>query len=160
MTPDVTVGLSTEMRKLYDQGEVDAAIVRQDDDKHKGDPLFEDPLVWVQGPGCDWKPGQDVPVVALRGACGVKIATTKALDAAGMPWRYSFLGGSVSALQAAVQAGLGIGVFGRRHAPSRIVGSGEGLPELPTGTVVLHTRLVGEISRTIRLAFAKIGAWN
>ena len=60
----------------------------------------------------------------------------------------------------AAVTGLGIGVFGRRHAPSRIVGVGEGLPELPTDTVVLHTPLVGDISRTIRLAFAKIGAWN
>lgn len=157
VTPDVMVGLSGEMRDIYDQGEADVAIVRQDDDRHKGVPLFEDPLVWVQGAGCDWTAGQDVPLVALRGPCGVKAATTKALDSARMAWRFSFLGGSVSALQAAVDAGLGLGVFGQRQALARIVGAAEGLPKLPTGMVVMHTRLVGEVARSIRLAFAKIG---
>jgi DNA-binding transcriptional LysR family regulator len=158
ITCDVMVGLSAEMRDLYDQGDADVAIVRQDDNRHKGVPLYDDPLVWVQGSGCDWTAGMEIPLIALRGPCGVKAATTKALDAARMPWRFSFLGGSVSALQAAVEAGLGLSVVGRRQASARVVGVAEGLPELPKDVVVMHTRLVGEVARSIRLAFTKAGS--
>ncbi len=157
MTPDVMVGLSTEMRDIFDRGEADVAIVRRDDSRHKGVSLFEDPLVWVRTPRCDWTLGETVPLVALRGACGVKAAATHALDAARIPWRFSFLGGSVSALQAAVEAGLGLGVFGQRQVSSPGAGPPEGLPALPTGTVVMHTRLTGEIALAIRRAFSQIG---
>ena len=155
--PDVMVGLSSEMRGLFDKGEADVAIVRQDDDRQKAIPLFEDPLVWVRSPKCPWSPGHEVPIVALRGLCGVKAATTKALDAARIPWRFSFLGGSLLALQAAVEAGLGLGVFGRRHAIASIVGAQEGLPHLPSGKVVMHTRLTGTIAQAVQMAFGSIG---
>jgi DNA-binding transcriptional LysR family regulator len=155
---DVTVGLSAEMRDLYDGGGADAAIVRQDAaERRSGEPLFDDPLVWAAAPGLD--PAGAVPLVALRGPCGVTAAATGALDAAGRPWRYAFLGGSVLALQAAVRAGLGVGAFGRRHVPAGagILGDREGLPGLPLARVVMHTRLTGRVRRALTAAFQAAG---
>jgi hypothetical protein len=103
---DVIVGLSAEMRAAYDAGEADAAIVRQDSGKREGNPLFEDPLVWVAADGAEFPSERPVDLVALRGPRGVKAAMVRALDKAGLPWRMAFQGGSVMALQAAVQAGL------------------------------------------------------
>jgi len=49
---EVTVGLSAEMRELYDAGDADVAIVRQDvAERREGDPLFADPLCWVAATG-------------------------------------------------------------------------------------------------------------
>jgi DNA-binding transcriptional LysR family regulator len=157
LMPDVMVGLSSEMLDLFGKGEADAAIVRQDEERQKAIPLFEDPLVWVRSAKCPWRAGGEVPVVALRGLCGVKAATIKALDAARIPWRFSFLGGSVLALQAAVEAGLGLGVFGQRHAVASIAGAEEGLPPLPSGKVVMYTRLTGPVSQAVQRAFGSIG---
>ncbi len=157
LTPDVMVGLSAEMRDHYDRGEADVAIVRQDDNRHKAISLFDDPLVWVKSARSEWTPGDEVPLVALRGPCGVKAATVKALDLGRIPWRFAFMGGSVLALQAAVDAGLGLGVFGRRHAIGSLVGSDEGLPVLQSSLVVMHTRLTGQTARLIQSAFANLG---
>ena len=157
LVPDVMVGLSSEMLDLFSKGEADVAIVRQDEEHQKAIPLFEDPLVWVRSTKCPWHVGDEVPIAALRGMCGVKAATTKALDAARMPWRFSFLGGSVLALQAAVESGLGLGVFGQHHAVASLVGLEEGLPPLPSGKVVMYTRLTGLVAQAVQRAFGSIG---
>jgi DNA-binding transcriptional LysR family regulator len=150
---DVTVGLSAEMRAIYDAGEVDAAIVRQDSDRREGTPLFGDPLVWVAAEAAEASANQPIDLVVLRGPCGVKAAMTRALDEAGLPWRIAFQGGSVMALQAAVVAGLGISVFGRAHVPTGSAVITRRLPKLPQGRVVLHARLATPQRTALAAAF-------
>jgi DNA-binding transcriptional LysR family regulator len=161
---EVTVGTSAEMRTLYDAAEADVAIVRQDAaERRDGDPLFADPLCWAAAPGLHTfgasPAAAPVPLVVMRGFCGVKAAATDALDQGGIRWRCTFLGGSVMALQAAVKAALGVGVFGLRNVPrgTDILGAREGLPPLPTGDVVMHTRLSGSVRRAIAAAFQAAG---
>ncbi|MBC8048586.1 MAG: LysR family transcriptional regulator [Chitinophagales bacterium] len=159
IAPDVMVGSSSDMRGYYDAGEADVAIVRQDGDKHKGHALFSDPLVWAKSPNLDWLPGKPVPLIALRGSCGVKAAAVKVLDDARLPWRFAFLGGSVSALRAAVDAGLGIGAFGQRQvSPARRIGKDAGLPEMPIDTVILYSRLSRRVTDLIGAAFKAPGS--
>lgn len=150
--PDVVVGLSSEMRAAYDAGEADAAIVRQDAGRREGTPLFSDPLVWVAAEPV--LPDGPVDLVALRGPCGVKAAMIRALDTARRPWRLAFQGGSVMALQAAVEAGVGVSAFGRAHAPprSRVM---NGLPALPSGRVVMHARLPAPLRNVVANAFKR-----
>lgn len=157
LAPDVLVGLSTSMRETYDRGEADAAIVRQEGGRRDGTVLFTDPLAWAAAPDLAWDAREPVPLVALHGACGVKAAATRALESAGLPWRYAFLGGSVSALQAAIRAGLGVGVLGRRHLPEGCAAPDRNMPLLPTGTVVLHCRLDGATRRVLAAAFRSAG---
>jgi len=160
---EVTVGLSSEAREFYDAGEADAAIVRQDSAERRGGvTLFSDRLCWAAAPGAAHAPAGGagpVPLVAMRGLCGVKAAATRALDEAGLSWRFVFLGGSVMALQAAVKAGLGVGIFGSRNVPAgtEILGAREGLPALPTGKVVMHTRQSGRLRRALTAAFQSAG---
>lgn len=158
LAPQVSVGLSTAMREAYDRGEADAAVIRRERERRDGTPLFDDPLAWAGAPDVDWETGQPVPLVALNGACGVKVAATQALDGAGLSWRYAFLGGSVSAMQAAVQAGLGIAAFGLRHLPAGCAAIDRDLPPLPTNSVVLLTRLDEPIRRILAAAFQASGA--
>jgi DNA-binding transcriptional LysR family regulator len=156
LVADVSVGLSSAMREAYDKGEVDAAIVRQEGERRDGTMLFADPLVWARDPALAWRPGEPVPLVALHGPCGVKSASTRALDTAGIAWRLAFQGGSVMALQAAVRAGLGVGAMGARHIPEGCIVD-ESLPELPVNHVMLHTRLDGPTRRVLSAAFKAVG---
>lgn len=153
--PDVVVGPSVEMRELYDRGEADAAIVRHDPaDRREGTPLGADPLVWSKAPALVLSPEEPIPLVALRSPCSVKTAATRALEQAGRPWRFAFLGGSVMSLQAAVEAGLGLGAFGQRHVPPGCAVDGDtDLPPLPESQVMLLTRLDGPVRRALEAAF-------
>jgi DNA-binding transcriptional LysR family regulator len=157
VAPEVTVGSSAAMRDLYDRGEADAAIVRREGARRDGTPLFTDPLVWAKAPALTWRPGESVPLVALHGACSVKAVCTRALDAAGLSWRYAFLGGSVLALQAAVEARLGIAALGARQVPAGCVPCDGDLPALPASDVVLLTRLDGTTRRVLAAAFEAAG---
>lgn len=152
-TLDVLVGLSTEMREAYDAGEADAAVVRQDAGRREGTPLLHDPLVWVSARSFSLRRDQPIDLVALRGPCGVKTAMMRALDSAALPWRLVFEGGSVMALQAAVEAGLGLSVFGRASVPAACTTIARGLPKLPPERVVMHTRLPAPVRSTLAAAF-------
>jgi DNA-binding transcriptional LysR family regulator len=156
LTPEVVVGSSSEMSEAFARGEADAAIVRCEGGRREGIPLFTDPLVWATGPVHQWSRGRVVPLLALRSECGVKASAIRALDEAGLAWRFAFLGGSVMALQAALQAGLGVGVLGGRHVPpgSSVLDDGAGLPTLPVGHVIMLTRLTGGTRKALAAAFS------
>jgi DNA-binding transcriptional LysR family regulator len=164
VVPDVEVGPSAEIRARYEAGDCDAAIIRREAGPQRGDhpdgrPLFADRLVWVAGPGFQLQADAPVPLVVLRGACGVKSAALRALELAARPAHVRFSGGSVVALQAAVAAGFGVTVLGQRHVPPgcRVLGTEEGLPALSGGEVTLLTRLTGTLPRAIAAAFQRAG---
>jgi DNA-binding transcriptional LysR family regulator len=134
------LGLSSEMRKLFDEGEVDLAIIRRDNGEGDGEVLGEDPVQWWAA--SDYSvTGHPLPLVVLPEPCGVRMAAIKALERAALPWREAFVGGSCLALAAAVRAGLGVAPLGR------IVGgqlSGcvalRELPEIRPSQIVLLAR--------------------
>jgi DNA-binding transcriptional LysR family regulator len=155
---DVIVGLSAEMRAIYDEGDVDAVIVRQDSDRREGIHLFTDPLVWVSAKYDRLTFDKPLDLVALRGPCGVKAAMTRTLDEAGIRWRMAFQSGSVMALQAAVEAGIGISAFGLAHVPKNAAQITKDLPSLPPGKVVLHTRLPMPLRGALASSFREAGS--
>jgi DNA-binding transcriptional LysR family regulator len=149
---EVTTGLSAEMRAVFDGGEADAAIVRQDANRREGALLLRQPLVWAGATsGANLAGGVDL--VALRGPCGVKAAMTKALDQAGISWRFSFQGGSVLSLQAAVREGLGVSAFGPETFPPDLQRRQGELPPLPTGNIVLYSHAPAPVRDLIARAF-------
>ncbi|HYC01850.1 MAG TPA: LysR family transcriptional regulator [Azospirillaceae bacterium] len=140
IVPEVEMGFSSAMRERFAAGEADAAIVRQDAGRMEGRELFEEALLWAAAEGFEPEPGAPVPLVVLDGPCGVRSAAVRALEEAGLPWRVAFLGRSVSALIAAMQAGLGIMPLAASHLPEGCAPVA-GLPALPRDRIVLHTRL-------------------
>ena len=149
--PSVVVGPSNEMQAIFDNEECDFAIVRQDGNSAACRTLFDDPLVWVKAPTLAWQENEQVPLVALRGACRIKERGIEALDKMRIPWRLAFVAGSVSALQAAISAGLGIGLLGARHAPAdaTIVTGLSGLPDIGSSRVALYGRSEPNLERAV-----------
>lgn len=111
----VRLGLSHEIRDLYDRREVDLAIIRRDGGTGDGEVLGEDDLDWY-GEAPEPSRGEALPLVLLPPPCGVRALAISAIEKFGLSWREAFTGGSCLALVAAVQAGAGLAPLGRLTA--------------------------------------------
>ena len=136
----VRLGLSHEIRDLYDRREVDLAVVRRDGGTGDGEVLGGDDLDWY-GEAPQPSRGEALPLVLLPAPCGVRATAISAIEKSGLSWREAFTGGSCLALAAAVQAGAGVAPLGRLTAmglapfPYRAA-----LPHLPRSRIVMLAR--------------------
>lgn len=152
----VTIGSSGDLFRSFEAGDGDAVVVRSEEGRGPGIPLYPDQLVWAAAAGFAWRPGDTVPLVSLVTPCGIRAIALAALTAAGLGWREVFNGTGVAAVQAAVAAGLGIACLGARNVPDGCVRlpAGSGLPSLPPLDFVLHHRLSEPGDETIAAAIA------
>jgi DNA-binding transcriptional LysR family regulator len=138
---ELRLGLSQPIRTAFDEGELDAVIIRREAGGADGEVLGLDPLGWRATDEDVVAPDRSVPLVTLGPHCGVRSMAVRHLDAAHRPWREAFVGGSCSALVAAVRAGLGIAPMGA-VASGRMgdVGARYDLPVLPPSEIVMFAR--------------------
>ncbi len=140
---ELRIGSSGDLLQRYDRRELDAAIVRVHAGRSDGVLLAEEKFGWFAASG--WQPpaGEPLPIATLAEPCGVRALAGQLLDAAGVPWMESFVGGGVAAVVAAVTAGLGVAALAPRMLPFGAavdVGRALRLPALPRLPVLLHTR--------------------
>lgn len=159
LTIEVRLDTSCMLLDAFDRGELDAAIIRREDDRRDGEVLGPEHFGWFAAPQFEHREGEPVRLAALAPSCGVRDIATRALDATGIPWTEVFLGGGSSVVTAAVSAGLAIGAFSCRLAPPGTVEVTQrfGLPDLPSSEIVLHSTLTDtksrEALRTLAAAF-------
>lgn len=140
-TLEVRSGMSQEMRQLFDDGLLDAAVIRREGGGSEGEVLGQDPLGWRAATG--WTPpaGAPLPLATLAAPCGVRAVALRVLDGARIPWRESFVGGSCAALLAGVRAGLGVAPMGRAASGHAVdLGPTLILPRMPDSEIVLFAR--------------------
>ncbi|MBO9708968.1 MAG: LysR family transcriptional regulator [Caulobacter sp.] len=149
LTIEVRLDTSRILLDAFDRGEIDAAIIRREDDRRDGEVLAPEHFGWFATPTFEHRPGEPLRLAALAPACGVRDIATRALDVAGMPWTEVFLGGGSSVVTAAVSAGLAMSAFSHRQAPPGTVEVSRrfGLPDLPSSEIVLHSTLTDAKSR-------------
>jgi DNA-binding transcriptional LysR family regulator len=159
LTIEVRLDISRTLLDAFDRGELDAAIIRREDDRRDGEVLGPEHFGWFAAPQFEHRQGEPVRLAALAPSCGVRDIATRALDATGIPWTEVFLGGGSSVVTAAVSAGLAIGAFSCRLAPPGTVEVSQrfGLPDLPSSEIMLHSTLTDtksrEALRTLAAAF-------
>jgi DNA-binding transcriptional LysR family regulator len=104
--------------------------------------LVEDTFGWFAAPAFRHRPGEKLRLAMLAPPCGVRALSTRLLDKAGVPWTEAFTGGGVTAIAAAVAAGLAVAPLAGRVAPPGTIDIGPmlGLPALGRSAVVLHAR--------------------
>ncbi|MDA9496849.1 LysR family transcriptional regulator [Bradyrhizobium sp. CCBAU 11357] len=143
LTLAVAIGFSREMQDAYDAGELDAVIVRQEGSRRGGEKLAEDEFGWFASRRLTLPKGEPLPLATLAPPCGVRAVAVRALDKARIPWRERFVGGGVTAVVAAVLAGLAIAPLARRIAPPGLidVGAALRLPKLGSSKVMLHSKI-------------------
>ena len=138
---EVRTGLSQTLHAAYDLGELDAILIRRESGGSDGEVLGTDPLGWRATDDICLSPRQPIPMATLGPLCGVRASATRALDAAGLPWREAFVGGGCAALLAAAQAGLGVAPMGRLASGGVAdIGPSNGLPALDPSEIVLFGR--------------------
>jgi DNA-binding transcriptional LysR family regulator len=105
---DVMVAEGEAMREAFGAGKLDLALA---------DTLLIDaaprrrrvcPLVWAAAPSFDPTARDPLPLVLFRHPCEWRVRTVQALDQSGRRWRTAFESGSLTAIQAAVRAGVGV----------------------------------------------------
>ena len=140
---EIRIGSSGDLLQSFDRRELDTVIVRFDADRSDGDILAEEKFGWFAAPDWRHREGEPLPLATMPEPCGVRSMAEKYLDDAGVPWTEVFVGGGVSAVSAAVMAGLGVAALARRMLPLGAVDVGPrlGLPDLPRLPILLHTRI-------------------
>lgn len=156
---EVRMDHSRVLLDAFDRGELDAAIIRREDDRRDGEVLGPEHFGWFAAPQFEHRPGEPLRLAALSPTCGVRNIATRALDAVSIPWTEVFLGGTSSMVTAAVSAGLAVSVFSPRLAPPGTVEVSRrfGLPPLPSTEIVMFSTLTDaksrEALRTLAAAF-------
>lgn len=158
---EVRIGSSANLIAVYDNGELDAAIVCDVDGRSGGELLFTEPYAWYALPDWNQPVGESLRLAVLSAPCAVRAMALKALDDAGVSWTEVFVGGGLPAVVAAACAGLAVAPLPRRACPPSIVDVGEQLrlPRLPLTRVVLHQRAADPRTReAVRILAAALKA--
>ncbi|MBK1838089.1 LysR family transcriptional regulator [Azospirillum sp. YIM B02556] len=140
---EIRIGSSGDLLQGFDRRELDTVIVRLHAGRDDGALLAEEQFGWFAAPSWRHRADEPLPIATMAEPCGVRALAGQLLGAAGVPWTESFVGGGVTAVAAAVTAGLGVAALSPRMVPFGAVDVGPrlGLPALPRLPVVLHTRV-------------------
>lgn len=142
LTIEVRVDNSRELLDSYEDGTLDAVIVRSDDDRRNGQTLGPEHFGWYASPHFQYREGEPLQLASFLPCCSVRDVAMKLLDRASVPWTEVFSGGT-SALEAALSAGLAVAAYPCRLAPADVVevSAALGLPPLPSLSIIMHSSL-------------------
>jgi DNA-binding transcriptional LysR family regulator len=135
---DVRMGLSSELRDALRADALDSALVRlAPAESHKA--LWKEPQRWVAADTFEDRRDAPLPLVLLPEPCVLRRHAIESLKRAKRPWRMAFCGSSMTSVQAAVRAGIGVSIM-----PRSCIGPGmralSGAPHRDPG--MLHIGLV------------------
>jgi DNA-binding transcriptional LysR family regulator len=145
---EVLVDTSRALLDAYEDGRLDAVIMRSDDDRRDGEVLGAEHFGWFASSDFEHHAGEPLPLASHPPCCTVREVATRLLDGASIPWTEVFVGGT-SAVTAALSAGLAVAAFPCRLAtPDMIeVSQSLGLPPIPSLSITLHSSLTDEKTR-------------
>lgn len=157
---EMRVAGTGELMRAYEQGGLDAALVLRPDDRRKqGKPVFAESFSWFAAVGWKPYPGMPLPLATQGESCRIRAAAVRALDRAGIAWDEIFVGKGGAIVGAAAAAGLAVAVLAKRAAPpgTMDVGAMLSLPTIPAQDVMLYSALNDrrsrEALRVLALAF-------
>jgi DNA-binding transcriptional LysR family regulator len=161
---DVRIDFSNALLDRFDAGKLDAVIVRLEGSRRGGEKLLDDEFGWFAAPSFRCSGEQKLRLAMLAAPCGVRMHAIRALNKAKIGWIETFTGGGVTAVAAAVVAGLAISPLARRIAPpgTRDVGPALLLPPLGRSKVMLYSNIADARARaalrTLAAAFRSTAA--
>ncbi|HIF22496.1 MAG TPA: LysR family transcriptional regulator, partial [Gemmatimonadetes bacterium] len=130
---EITIGLGPDVRRAFDAGGLDIAIINVEPGERDGFKLGGDDRVWVASPDFERRPDEAVPLVMYTPTCDWRRIATDLLDQSGIAWTMAMTSSGVTGLNAGIDAGLGISVAASKSVGKnlQIVGKQLGLPVLP-----------------------------
>ena len=121
------------MRGALERGELDLALFKRAAGEGAAIAAWPERLRWVTSRNHPVDPRRDpVPLVVSEQGCLYRNHAIHTLEAAGRSWHIAFSSPNLSGLQAAVSAGLGIGILPEDavRAEHRTLGARDGLAPL------------------------------
>jgi DNA-binding transcriptional LysR family regulator len=109
---EARMGLSRELRAQLGKGGLDAAIVRLPPSE-RARAIWSEPQVWVAQEGSEPEAGAPVPLALLPAPCVLREFAVESMKRLRRPSKVTFTGSSLSSVQIAVTAGLGLSIFPR-----------------------------------------------
>lgn len=130
---DVRVKRSPFIADMLSNGEVDLAITTAKIDTHSHVILRTSPTLWYCSADYQFQPGESVPLVVMDEPSSFRDMATEQLTQAGIAWHIAYVASSLSAIRAAVRAGLGVTArpIEMMSPDLRVLGETESLPCLP-----------------------------
>lgn len=151
---------SDALLRDLEQGDLDLAVAfTQSAPTIEARHHWNDSIVWVSAQGGPIDQGRPVPLVAHDVTCALNRLATSALNHVGRDWELVLSAHSATSLNAAVRAGLGVGVAIRRLVePGLALVGEEALPTLPPVVCGVYLRDAGDHDVLPELADALAGA--
>lgn len=133
LTIDVSVKRSPEMLELLRRGEIDLVITTAHSETFPHILLRTSPTMWYCSADYQFRPEEPVSLVLLDDPSPFRSLALNKLNEARIPWRIAYVASTLSAVRAAVKAGMGVTVRSvEMMSPElRVLGAAEGLPALP-----------------------------
>ena len=149
---EVQTGLTGRLLEQLGRG-LDLVLAMHPAGVSRGQVVRREAALWVGPVGCRALAAAVLPLALAPPGCLFRAWALAALDGAGRRWRIVHESPSLGALEAAVGAGLAIGVgkAGTADGSLRRLGPSLGLPPLPEADIALH-RAPGIAAPAARLA--------
>ena len=152
----LVTGSSHELRKAFDSGAVDLALLEEPADALTAECLSVERPVWVGAiDGSAWA-RRPLPLCLVSETCVFRAPLLAALAARGIEWRTEVDYPSLDATGATVRADLAVTAWLASTVPDtlRILGPETGLPELAPFAITLHMPGHGASAACVALAQA------
>jgi DNA-binding transcriptional LysR family regulator len=138
---DTVSGLSADLRRLLEAGEIDLTLVKRDSDEGPCLARWTERLVWVAGHEADLSI-DPLPLAVFPQGCIYRARAIDVLEAEGRRWRIAYASQGLIGIQAAVASGLGISLLSEEAvlAEHRRLGPEDGFAGPPSSELALIAR--------------------
>ena len=126
-------------KQLLQRQDLDLSIVTREPGTEIGQILRQERFVWMEAQGFCPHEQTPLPLAMFNTDCFCRIWACNALDAMQREYRIAYTSASLSAISAVVTAGLAVTAqLESLLTPDlRIIGEAEGMPQLPSASIVL-----------------------
>lgn len=139
---EITSGLSHDVWRAFNAGELDLALIKQRAGSVKGLASWAEPLAWLDSRSRPVLARDPIPLAVFPPNGLYRLEMTHALDAMGKAWRIAYVSSSLPGVSAAAEGGLGLTLLPRRliTPEHRELSEAEGFPAVASVEVALHAR--------------------
>jgi DNA-binding transcriptional LysR family regulator len=137
---DVRCGLSVQLRRALERGELDLALFKRDAGEKGGIAAWPERLHWVTSQRHPIDFHRDpLPLAASEQGCLYRNRMIHALEATGRGWHIVYTSPNLPGIQAAVSVGLGVSILSEVAilADHRVIEPADGFPSITNTEIAL-----------------------
>lgn len=155
---EITSGLSRDLRRLFERGELDLGLIKQRKGTEEGVQRWREPLCWVDSRANPAFSRDPVPLVVFPPHGLYRDDMIHTFETLGRRWRIVYSSSSLAGIQAAVADGLGISLLPVRTVlpAHQVLGEAHGLPLIDNMEIATYHRtdageLITELAHQLSL---------